>query len=304
MLKKIRDSILREMTSNKDYITSVTDGLTGPLRYYYWKDTPNFGDRLMPIIINHFFPDITIKSVSADNAELFGVGSVLTIFNRWRFRHLLYNGRRKNRIFWGSGMLMPDENTYTPSSTIVLIRGELSRYHMNIDSKIPLGDPGLLMSLIIKRKQNSGKIVIVPHFSDFNNRKLMKFKNHSKFEIVDVRSEPIEVIKTISSAAVVLGSSLHALIIADSYGIPNFLYDISESMDYFKYDDYYSATGREKIIINDSNELLNRESYDKLIMQYKQVANLSQIQKRILDSFPFKTMDDVVEWRKSNRGLN
>lgn len=43
------------MISNKDCNASVNDGLTGPLRYYYWKDTSNFGDRLMPLIIQHYF---------------------------------------------------------------------------------------------------------------------------------------------------------------------------------------------------------------------------------------------------------
>ncbi|MGX7042401.1 polysaccharide pyruvyl transferase family protein [Leuconostoc holzapfelii] len=110
---------------------------------------------------------------------------------------------------------------------------------------------------MIPKQNQIEKILIVPHFEDFNDEKLQKFYDDKRFEIVDVREEPEKVIKKLSSASFILSSSLHGLVISDSYKIPNALYNISDNMRFFKYDDYYSATNREKLVVDDFINLLD-----------------------------------------------
>jgi len=302
MLGKIKASILSEVKSNKDFLQQKMSSIDSPLRYYYWDGIPNFGDRLMPLIIKHFFPRLEIMSVSLDNAELLGVGSLLTFFNGWRFKHLLYDGKNNNRIVWGSGMLNPDENIKIPSSQIMSVRGKLSQELMGLDSEITLGDPGLLLSSVIPKETTKWRILIIPHFQDYNNKKLEKFKRDNRFEIIDVRNKPEDIIKKISSATLVLSSSLHGLIISDSYNVPNMLYNISGKTQFFKYDDYYSATNRQKIVVDDSFNLLDESILYNFTKCYHPIENLEQIKENIVRSFPFTTMQDVVEWRKVNKG--
>lgn len=302
MFGKITVSMLSEVKSNKDFLQKKMSSIDSPLRYYYWDGIPNFGDRLMPLIIKHFFPRLEIKSVSLDNAELLGVGSLLTFFNGWRFKHLLYDGKNNTRIFWGSGMLNPDENIKIPSSQIMSVRGKLSQELMGLDSEITLGDPGLLLSSVIPKETTPSRILIIPHYKDYNNKKLEKFKRDNRFEIIDVRNKPEDIIKKISSATLVLSSSLHGLIIADSYNVPNMLYNISGKTKFFKYDDYYSATNRQKIVVDDSFNLLDESILYNFTKCYHPIENLEQIKENIVRSFPFTTMQDVVEWRKVNKG--
>lgn len=302
MVNKLKVFLLNEFDSDKFFIKKFfISADDGPLRYYYWSDQKNFGDRLMPLIIGKLFPDVKLESVSLDNAELIGVGSLLTFFNSWHYQHLFYNGKKNRRVFWGTGMLTSDMPKSIPNSELVLVRGELTKKEMNLGKDIPVGDPGLLMSLVIPKQQGTDKIMIVPHYLDYDSDKLEKFKHNDYFEILDVRESPEKIIKKISSSSFVMSSSLHGLIIADSYQIPNVLYNISGNINFFKYDDYYSATGGEKKVVNDSIELLDIDYLTFLKNSYQPIQNLEMIQENILESFPFKNMDDVVKWRKLSK---
>lgn len=304
IIKKIRMSLIRRLKLNMEYIRLRFSRIDSPLRYYFWGEVPNFGDRLMPLVIKHYFPEIKLKAVSLDNAELIGIGSLLTFFNGWKFKHLLYNGKNNPRIIWGSGMLTPIENINIPNSKIVSVRGKMSQELMNLQEKTILGDPGLLMSEVIPKQAQIEKILIIPHYKDLNNEKLKKFYDDTRFEIIDVREDPEKVVTKISSASFILSSSLHGLIIADSYKIPNVLYNISGNMNFFKYDDYYSAINREKLVVDDSIDLLDNSVLDNLKNQYMPINNLPQLQKEIIEAFPFKSMNDVVNWRKLKRSEN
>lgn len=301
LIKKMKADFILGLQTNTDYIKLKFSKIDSPIKYFFWSGIPNFGDRLMPLIIQHYFPDIKLQAVSLDNAELIGIGSLLTIFNSWEFKHILYDGKKNPRIFWGSGMLNPDKNTSIPNSEIVSVRGRLSQELMGLQGNLVLGDPGLLISGVIPKQNQIEKILIVPHFEDFNDEKLQKFYDDKRFEIVDVREEPEKVIKKLSSASFILSSSLHGLVIADSYKIPNALYNISDNMRFFKYDDYYSATNREKLVVDDSINLLDDLIIESVKQQYIPISNLEQLQKEIIETFPFKSMEDVIKWRKLKR---
>lgn len=73
-------------------------------------------------------------------------------------------------------------------------------------------------------------------------------KRYSDSVIIDLGNKPIDVVKEIASCETILSSSLHGLIVADSFHIPNkhiLLYPYGERMlgDGFKFADYYSSYG-------------------------------------------------------------
>ena len=83
----------------------------------------------------------------------------------------------------------------------------------------------------------------------------------------------------IKSAEKVISSSLHGIIISEAYGIPCvWLNDIPDSS--FKYEDYYKSTGRS------SFPKVNRIE-DAMFMQGEVNPRINEMQKVLMDSFPF-----------------
>ena len=107
------------------------------------------------------------------------------------------------------------------------------------------GDPGLLFPYFFpefKRKENPRyEYIIVPHYSD------VQYFLKSDYENVVYTSEPWqEIIEKILNSKFVIASSLHAVIIAEAYGIPARLLRITDSRHnhILKYHDYYLGTNR------------------------------------------------------------
>lgn len=118
------------------------------------------------------------------------------------------------------------------------------------------------------------KIVIIPHHSKLDKYKT-KYNNVLDTYTDDWKSFVNEII----SAEKVISSSLHGIIIAESYGVPClWLNDIPDSP--FKYEDYYLSTGRNIFpLVNNVEEGINRNGEINI--------NLKKMQKELLKSFPF-----------------
>ena len=85
-------------------------------------------------------------------------------------------------------------------------------------------------------------------------------------------------IDEIVSAKLVISSSLHGIILDDAYGIPCVLLNDTESLDMFKYEDYYLSTGRKEVLIANTVE-------EALSLQNIPVPNLSAMQEGLLKQF-------------------
>jgi exopolysaccharide biosynthesis predicted pyruvyltransferase EpsI len=92
------------------------------------------------------------------------------------------------------------------------VRGKLTALNLKTDAV--LGDVGLLASRIWTKEPARYNIGVVRHYVDKDDYPFADI-------IIDATEPPETVIKKISSCRVILSSSLHGLIIADSYGIPN-----------------------------------------------------------------------------------
>lgn len=176
-------------------------GTNKTINAYWWRPRKapwNFGDELGAIILRHY--GFKVKRVSFAKADYLLTGT------------LLDPAERKNPnatvIGSGSGYTHDAEHNFK----VLAVRGKLTADTLGVD--VPLGDLGLLVSRIWTKEPAKYNIGVVRHYVD---------KNEYPFaDIVIDATEPAEqVIKKISSCRVIMSSSLHGIIVADSYGIPN-----------------------------------------------------------------------------------
>lgn len=277
--------------------------------YYACRNINNFGDVLSLEISDKLFGR---KCVYADpfQCEAMFIGSILEQF-LYPYNtcfHKTYLGKWKKSVqVWGTGFRAnPNEIIIRPDNmkeefyrklNITAVRGKKTKERIEqITGKkldnVVLGDPGLLASELLRGKQiqKEFKIGIIPHYVD-KNESLENIKVTSS-KVIDICQEPVKVIEEIAKCEIVLSSSLHGLIVADSLGIPNARIVLSDKVsggDY-KYADYYSAFGMNEHIKFDIREKrIFQDDINSVIDNYliKRV-DVEQKKKDLYSSFPFK----------------
>ena len=250
----------------------------------------NFGDEVQKDIIPLIFGFKIIPCSDAKEAELFSVGSIL-------FSLPLMN-IKKNIYIWGSGFISKEkvikEEEIIPKIHFAAVRGQYTLQRINKIAKtelhIPLGDPGLLANIVFPENPNkTDKIGIVHHYIDADNPIVEKLRNNKKFLIINPLDSPKEVASQISSCKFIVSSSLHGLIFADSYRIPNAHIHFSDKVygGEYKFKDYDSGIGKSHLEF-DIDKIFDEEYIKQLIKQYKPIDNLETIQRNLIDTFPYK----------------
>lgn len=174
------------------------------------------------------------------------------------------------------------------NANVLAVRGKLTHKHFlnfrNVGN-VRYGDPGLLMSLVypeeVEKKYDLG---IIPHFVDWDtdcmNRWRAKFRKNPNVIFISPIGKPKDVIKKIKSCRNIVSSSLHGLIIADAFQIPNMRFvnrqTMCEGHDY-KYDDYYSSLDIDSAFI----EVDGEEDYNTLLNSttLKPISKIECLQK-------------------------
>ena len=133
-----------------------------------------------------------------------------------------------NTIIWGSGVVYPHKPISAIPKKVLAVRGPLTRNYLlerGIECPKVYGDPALLFPkfYIPKNKNRRYKVGIIPHFRDQNNTILDAFKGENGVLMIDVKKiHPWHLfIDQIVQCENILTSSLHGLIIADTYEVPN-----------------------------------------------------------------------------------
>ena len=192
------------------------------------------------------------------------------------------------RTIWGSGLL--DRNCINRYNhrhikkifDIRLLRGPLTESVLKQKGVMVngvYGDPAIITPLIYSPKIKIKKpYVIISHYLDFQEL----INSESKDFVVDARTIDYKyIIEAIVSSQLVISSSLHGIIIAESYGVPAIWLKINSQLDPFKYLDYYFSTNRFNIKMATSVE----EALSMTPMDLP--ANLEQLKNNILSTFPY-----------------
>ncbi|MEA3315129.1 MAG: polysaccharide pyruvyl transferase family protein [Campylobacterota bacterium] len=156
-------------------------------------------------------------------------------------------------IVWGAGFIAKDSICCQNPKKIYAVRGPLTRkilLEQDIYCPEIYGDPALLMPLIynpkdIHKKYNLG---IIPHYIDKNNEWLKSFNLSSKVKIIDIQNNDSKAfIDSVLECKKIASSSLHGIIIADSYYIPSLWIEFSDKVygDGFKFYDYFLSVKKD-----------------------------------------------------------
>lgn len=199
----------------------------------YWQQENNFGDKLTPYILEKLF-NVDCE-FSREGGKLLGVGSIL---------HHATSGD----VIWGSGLISARHLPQDLDIRVLAVRGPvtamvLERIGVPNMKNVVYGDPALLLPRIynpeIKKVYDYGYI---PHYTDYDLVKAhySYMERAGKAKVIDVRDDIETIIDQILSCRSIYSSSLHGLIVADAYRIPNkrVIYKGELVGKDFKFDDY------------------------------------------------------------------
>ena len=244
---------------------------------FWWepKDgAPNVGDYLAYLIVNKSLElnDLSILDKKSSKNKLFSIGSVL---------HFSKN----NDCVWGTGLnkKVPDELHKFKSLDVRAVRGPKTRDYLlekGIECPAVFGDPGLLTSLfypsnLFELNEVKSDFVIIPHMND----DMSIYDDYKKY-LCSPRQYPMAFVKGFLNTKLVVSSSLHGIIMAESYGIPAIYLDSESGESKFKYDDYYFGTERFSYPIATSIE-------EAIKTVPATLPNVEKINRGLLNSFPY-----------------
>lgn len=201
------------------------------LKAYYWRDEPNWGDLLTPLLLKHY-ADLDSEWAPAATADMISVGSILGHVSAHRWTgHVL-----------GSGKLFAHDEV-PAQARVWALRGPLTAKGVRGD--YALGDPGLLADELVGPQVKQFKLGILPHWSDQDLTKRHEWDQYGPLRIYP-SWHPRDVIAAIGKCEKLVTSSLHGLILADAFGIPR-RFEHATRLDkegkYLKHLDYSASIG-------------------------------------------------------------
>lgn len=266
----------------------------------YYALVDNMGDRLNPYIMRRLF-GFEIRRVTPLTCELSGIGSGLGQFTfsdkPWLASGEWFTGKMfPETCVWGTGFIRSGHERpfYRPKMHFNAVRGELSKKKAEkllgtrLDSV--LGDGGILAEQALgERPPKKYSVGVAAHYKEQNHPAFKHILDTTPGALwIDMCGETETVIRDIASCEVVISSSLHALIVADSFHIPNIHIHVSDAMlgDGFKFKDYYSAYGLDHIPHEYDGE--HTITVSEIIDNYRVPFNKVEMMKEnMLRSFPF-----------------
>lgn len=254
------------------------------VKMFWWNEQQNFGDALNPIIIDKLFKMPVIWAELKD-ANLVGAGSCL----QWVAKDSLEHPHEIH--VWGTGYMFDQEPPVSnPLVVHHAVRGKKSQSYGKLEN-VALGDPGLLSSLLIDiPNTKSFRVGIVPHLWNIDDPELIKAKlRYPDVKIIDVRLPALEVVEQIASCEFIYSSSLHGLIVADSFGIPNQWVGFKKKLfgGTWKFEDYYSVFNINLPSMADfESQILEHKYVNKLINEFQLRDDIKELQQHLINSFP------------------
>ena len=224
-----------------------------------------------------------------------GIGSIL-------------GGANEFAEVWGSGFIREHESIIGQPRAVHAVRGPLSRASLlrqEVACPEVFGDPALLLPRFFNPKVTQNYSVgIVPHYIDKGHPWLDQQRHNPQVLILDIESGIENFVRAVKSCDVILSSSLHGLICADAYGVPNAWVQFSDAVvgGSFKFRDYRLSIGAEEpraLPIAEDSQLVN------LVAQVKRQKLCIDLRKLML-ACPFlsdQLRQEVITSKPETNGL-
>lgn len=214
---------------------------------------------------------------------------------------IIGNFKADNYEVWGSGIIEENHELESSPKKVYSVRGPFTRRELlknGIHCPEKYGDPALLISRYYRPSfEKIYELGIIPHYTDIDNPTLKSFCNHHpKVHIIKMQgyNDWHDIPQEICSCKKIISSSLHGLIISDSYRVPNAWVRFSDQIigGKFKYLDYFSSVGRiemsphrvnseediESIIINDEFSIAPNDK-----INYRDIFNACPFKDKLFD---------------------
>lgn len=267
------------------------------------------------VILNVYVDDAVWKGVRAqnwgDDLNLYLLSRISTrplVFRRWFWIARLFPLRNylcigtildargysnPQSIVWGSGISGENKPMVKPAK-IISVRGELSRAYCmehGLGQPTSVGDPALLLPCYYQPKPlpKRYRLGIVLHTIDSDSEVVAQMMQNNR-DILVIRMMGYEkwtdVVDGICSCEGIASSSLHGLIAADAYGVPNCWIRLENVLpSFYKFHDYASSVGRKDLEV--PLHVTQTYQVNEIISRYKEWC-LPQINREvILTSCPF-----------------
>ena len=208
--------------------------------YCYWyKEVANWGDALNKSLVEELSGKQAIWAAPFDyrvKEKYFVIGSILNYVDA-------------NTVVWGSGAISARETIVVSPRRICAVRGPLTRQKIldaGLDCPDVYGDPALLLPRFYdKPVEQTYEIGVIAHYVD-QQLPWLQYAREQGARIINILDDIHSVVDATRSCKLIASSSLHGMILADSYGIPSTWLEFSGDVygDGFKFRDYFSSVGR------------------------------------------------------------
>ncbi len=277
-----------------EHSTSQPEG--APIKLFWWNRKANFGDDLSRDVVSYVSGRDVIWAKPV-RAELFAVGSIMKMASRGS----LGRSSTVKPAIWGSGCMAPmDAGFMKAVRSPMIVRGPITAALLSLED-VEFGDPGLLARHVYGMSANQDDTVgIVPHHSEVDDVAVKTLvASDPRFLLIDTRRPAKTVCAEIASCAQVFSSSLHGLIVADSFGVSNHWFVLNQihQSPSLKFYDY--ATGIQRALprplaIDDVAAKAKHEPPASLSYQ----DGITKSQEKLVECFP----DITYETEHENAG--
>ena len=240
----------------------------------------NFGDWMSPELVREL-SGRDVAYARARWADLVAVGSVL--------ERLTTTWWNKRVHVWGTG-LMHAGRPMPPRHHYHAVRGRLTAALLGRSDIPALGDPGLLVDRLLPGFADVPKqwdFGVVPHHTEQRHPGMdALLARLPGARLVDITAPTPAFLRELAACRFVLSSSLHGLITADAFRVPNAWITISNELrgGSFKFEDYYSVFG-----LRPAARAVDRVdgAFVEEARAGYQRPGLATVREQLLRSFPF-----------------
>jgi len=162
----------------------------------------------------------------------------------------IMNYANEHSIIWGTGFMHSQSPINAAPKEIHAVRGPLTAKRLGelgIEVDVPYGDPSMLIPYFqqmcgVPQEHEYG---VVPHYID----KLRVEQWPDDILRIDISADTFIFINQVLKCKKIISSSLHGLIVADTYNIPALWTKLSDSLvgDDMKFHDYFASIGRKDV---------------------------------------------------------
>lgn len=241
----------------------------------WWQRTTNLGDALAPIIYEWILRKYHLDKNKRTNKTIH-LNTVGSLIGQGHY----------DAVIWGSGVLDQRNTTNLVNQRkyrkldVRAVRGPISYIVLKIcgyECPQVYGDPAILMPYIYPKKENCQKeydTSVIFHHTQENS-------DTYDCHIINIRTKDYKhFIDEICKSKKIISSSLHGIILAETYGVPAIMLKKGMSNEIVKFFDWYYSTSRFNIRMADTLE-------DAIKMEPMELPNLNKQREELLKAFPY-----------------